>query len=657
MKTLRFLRVLALLVCASFAPVSCFEEPDEPEPPKIYTMTVSPAGPVTFPAEGGSEEFTVKTDADRTGCTYPSNDWLTVAYDKASDRFTVTVGPNDSGSDREFQLTFYGRLKTSDENVVTKVVKAVQPALKAVSVSATPSSLEFPAEGGELSTVVSWSDGVTKLSAVRSNSIAGWATVEWKNADGKKFLAVQAQPNDTGEERSGFINIYVGLSSEDIDNARAGKMDPYRAAVVQVTVTQPAIQATAVWVKAEPATLEFSPEGETLKSVITWSSGVKNLYAARDNSIKSWLSLEWNNEGSGKSLYFTATANDSGKERSGIVKVYSALSQTDLDDALAGNMNPYRAAVVEVTVKQPAKGDVPAGAGNGVFTVDSKGKTVRFSLGNLQYQASTKTWRFAEHQWDFVGGTTPKNATWGNVSGSSNNKVSSTYAGWIDLFCWGTSGWNSGAKIYSPEVPASTVISDSFYPGGSASNNLTGKYANADWGVYNAISNGGNKAGLWRTLTGDEWDYIIQKRQGSRYAHAKVNGVNGVILLPDGWKESTYKLNNINKGLHWNSKVSVVSATDWEGKLEPAGCIFLPNAGQRSSEWDYEKSHVAKTYFSDWDAGENGLEIGMYWSSTVPEDYGYDQAYYLGLGWQGPGVTASDWCRAEAYSVRLVQDK
>ena len=28
-------------------------------------------------------------------------------------------------------------------------------------------------------------------------------------------------------------------------------------------------------------------------------------------------------------------------------------------------------------------------------------------------------------------------------------------------------------------------------------NNLTGKYADADWGVYNAVSNGGKKAGLW----------------------------------------------------------------------------------------------------------------------------------------------------------------
>ncbi|MBO4585019.1 MAG: hypothetical protein J5675_00245, partial [Bacteroidales bacterium] len=49
-------------------------------------------------------------------------------------------------------------------------------------------------------------------------------------------------------------------------------------------------------------------------------------------------------------------------------------------------------------------GSAPTGAVNGVFTVNKDGGTVYFSKGNLQYQASTKTWRFAENQWDYVGG-------------------------------------------------------------------------------------------------------------------------------------------------------------------------------------------------------------------------------------------------------------
>ena len=38
----------------------------------------------------------------------------------------------------------------------------------------------------------------------------------------------------------------------------------------------------------------------------------------------------------------------------------------------------------------------------GIFSV-SDSTTIHFSQGNLQYQASTNTWRFAEHQIDVIG--------------------------------------------------------------------------------------------------------------------------------------------------------------------------------------------------------------------------------------------------------------
>ena len=60
---------------------------------------------------------------------------------------------------------------------------------------------------------------------------------------------------------------------------------------------------------------------------------------------------------------------------------------------------------------------------SGLFSV-SADKQVYFSQGNLQYQASTDTWRFAENQYDMIG--------------NDNANVSSSYSGWIDLFGWGT---------------------------------------------------------------------------------------------------------------------------------------------------------------------------------------------------------------------------
>ena len=160
-----------------------------------------------------------------------------------------------------------------------------------------------------------------------------------------------------------------------------------------------------------------------------------------------------------------------------------------------------------------AQAPIKDGAILAEFSVSDSTK-VYFSQGNLQYRASSKTWRFAEHQWDFVGDSINGNVYENGVK-SDNAKISSTYDGWIDLFGWGTSGWNSGANAYQP-YSTSTVYSD-YYPDGSYYNDLTGSYANADWGVYNKISNGGNQAGLWRTLTYSEWSYLISGRaQASR---------------------------------------------------------------------------------------------------------------------------------------------
>ena len=59
------------------------------------------------------------------------------------------------------------------------------------------------------------------------------------------------------------------------------------------------------------------------------------------------------------------------------------------------------------------------GASNALFSVGPNTQ-VHFSKGNMQYQASTGTWRFAEHQYDFIG--------------ENNEQISPYYSGWIDLF-------------------------------------------------------------------------------------------------------------------------------------------------------------------------------------------------------------------------------
>ena len=210
------------------------------------------------------------------------------------------------------------------------------------------------------------------------------------------------------------------------------------------------------------------------------------------------------------------------------------------------------------------------GSLSGLFSVGNN-KQVRFSQGNLQYQASTDTWRFAAQQYECIGQT--------------NSNISLFYQGWVDLFGWGTSGFND-IKPWLIDYDMDAM-------------SITGtKY---DWGLNNAISNGGNKAGLWHLLAIDQWEYILNRRNGSRFAKATVNNVRGLLLLPDRWNDTTFALNAVNEaeaGYESNS----INATDWANKLEANGVVFLPCAGLREG--------TTVNYV-------NGF--GRYWSSTYVE--------------------------------------
>jgi len=275
------------------------------------------------------------------------------------------------------------------------------------------------------------------------------------------------------------------------------------------------------------------------------------------------------------------------------------------------------------------------GALSGMFSV-APDRTVNFSQGNLQYQASTNTWRFAENQWNQVGGNY-LGLELGNVYENGvkcdNRLASSTYSGWIDMFCWGTSGWDCGNVYYQPyDIVEEGTGYEGALIGPPGHFSLDGVYANSDWGVYNAISNGGNQPGLWRTLSMEEWDYIMNYRDqaSEKYSLATVNGVHGCVLLPDEWICPS-GLVFVPQSFNWN--INVYTEQQWM-QMEENGAVFLPASGAKASNFMNNSGtceyHTIDSY-SDWSSvhfmiGDNGF-VG---------DTGYT--------------------RTLAISVRLVQD-
>ena len=184
----------------------------------------------------------------------------------------------------------------------------------------------------------------------------------------------------------------------------------------------------------------------------------------------------------------------------------------------------------------------------GVFSVAPE-KQVRFSAGNLQYNAVAGLWRFADKQYDRIG--------------DDNIRYGKHYAGWIDLFAWGTSGYREKYPYYfSP---------NSAYYGNGTDKNIDG--TSYDWGVYNRIANGGDREGMWRTLSVYEWDYLLTGRPDAWLLRTmgQVNGVQGLVVMPDDWLKRGF-----DTLLY--STIYLFTPEQWQ-VMERAGAVFLPAAG------------------------------------------------------------------------------
>ena len=326
-------------------------------------------------------------------------------------------------------------------------------------------------------------------------------------------------------------------------------------------------------------------------------------------------------------------------------------------------------------------------------------RKVWFSAGNLQFNAAMGshnradgttapgTWRIAERQWDYVGDAS-KGTVYENGVKCDNTLISSTYGGWIDLFGWATSGYRDlndpHVRRYYPYSWENDRIQNGVNEYGygpsvtstgfnSAINyHLMDEYANYDWCVYNAISNGGNTPGQWRVLTNiysptvenREWYYLLStscaERPTYRFVVAKLyvsgtvnhsvskinyNGydhyfsgdvVDGLVIFPDSFAFPTEGVRLISSSsINYANGTSYkpLSEAEWS-ILERAGCVFLPAIGRREAKeviWESTGNHDFN-YYSSSTAHNSATIKFMGFNKRKVQSYIQGYGRYIGMG-------------------------
>lgn len=171
-------------------------------------------------------------------------------------------------------------------------------------------------------------------------------------------------------------------------------------------------------------------------------------------------------------------------------------------------------------------------------------------------------------------------------------------------------GWGTGDK------PGNNSMDNSQYP------------SFIDWGDYlnNAVEG-------WRTLEKTEWEYLLLYRKDATFKRGTgtVNGVHGMVLLPDRWQAPEGMV--FSPGcISWED--NVFTREQWE-LMKVEGAVFLPAADY---VWDSNPPHLGAS--------------GLYWTATPKGDR---EAYYVCF-YDGRVYASEVNQRCFRLSVRLVRD-
>ena len=247
----------------------------------------------------------------------------------------------------------------------------------------------------------------------------------------------------------------------------------------------------------------------------------------------------------------------------------------------------------------------------GLFAVNSNGKQVFFSKGNLYYNGTT--YCFENTQYDYV-------------PASKTGEETSSHIG---HFFWSSVAEAATSLDYYHEGASTT--DDVFFANHPESFEVNGQKG---WSVLT-----GN--------TGGEWEYLIDRRntkygKNRRYAAVKVNGRTGLLIFPDDISSWPSGAGNEPKTFNaisdnWNNTNYSVAEFN---VLQENGCVFLPAAGCRNGVSARLPRMLCRV----------GAD-GYYWSASLRDA---ESAFCLTCRWSY--VYPSDMPRSLAGSVRLVKE-
>ena len=557
------------------------------------SMLVDPTK-IDASSDGGNYTVNVSTTAKWSAWTTWDVDWfkLSNTEGEGDGTFGVTIDPATSVGDLTGIITIEEVRTDSYKPVVTQVT-VTRKGKAAASLSVTPMKIDAPSEGGEFPITI-------KSNYPWTASVIGakYFSTSISSGDGDATMIISVKPDSEGKEVTGSVTITSSFGGEE------ARINIRREGVV------------------------FSLDKNEIEEAY-------NFYGDRSTTIKVTSNTDWMVSSSNEKVAIVDKTSGSGNGSFSI----RVLPTTDLTDATAritvsskdGRFSEY----VDVT-----RTGLPATAFKPHSFSVSKSKKVQFSPGNLQYNAFTKTWRFAPRQFIFVGynaedqdhvGALYYNGDVYDEKGRkcSNTDISETYNGWVDLFGWGTGA--RPTKTSQDHLDYKTFI---------------------DWSgnkISFAISSTQNityEANTFRTLTSDEWRYLLDGRKDADklYGFGCIGEVTGMIILPDGCSlKFTPGYDNTKGSNYSRNSFSFRTIENWNA-WEAAGAVFLPAAG-------YRKGTDVQGVYVLYDNDE-----GYYWSSTAESSWG---AY--SVAFNGYGIMALKFCLYDGnicngYSVRLVRD-